>query len=287
MAMPGLLKIGFTTRSVKERIEELSHTGVPVKYQLELEITTSEPEILEKRFHGLFSKYHYQKEFFKCEIEVATRLIKGHLETTDIKFDYISGRASKKYFTSKELDEIEEAKQRKIRLEEQKKAEAIANEAYIYELAKSYEPEFSQLLESVNRAFIKHRKDYENSLTGKFFNRSPWWDVGTAVATLGVSLLPSAIFTSGPDFPDGKFIAKLYVKSEIDELRKFFNMVQMARSETENDPRFKRGAVVWTLNKTFQKGRKANELDKILSGEWFTSEVIDLLQALKIFELPK
>ena len=80
-AMPGLIKIGFTTRSIRERIEELSHTGVPAKFEIELEISTVVPEMLEKRLHILFAPYHFQKEFFKCDLEIATKIIKKHLKS--------------------------------------------------------------------------------------------------------------------------------------------------------------------------------------------------------------
>jgi hypothetical protein len=305
-AMPGLIKIGFTTRSIMERIDELSHTGVPAKFEMEIEVSTSDPEMLEKRLHIAFSRYHYKKEFFKCDLEVATKLIKNHLASSNIEFHYIRGRAAKKYLTEQEKHEIEEAKITRARLEEEKRAEEVKKEREVYEIAKMYEPKFSQLLDTVNKTFIARQIEYENSLTSKFLNRSALWDVGAAFATLGVSLLPSAILSSGLDFPDGKFIAKKYSKREIDDLDEFYRLVKAARVETESDPRFEvRDPVLKLLKINFDKGRKEGDYDRILqyyfedtdawdaqsrrirkySHVWFKKDPIDLLQKLNIFDL--
>jgi hypothetical protein len=56
-AMPGLIKIGYTTRNIDERIFELSSaTGVPEHFILEYIYLSNSPHILEKRIHQILGK---------------------------------------------------------------------------------------------------------------------------------------------------------------------------------------------------------------------------------------
>jgi hypothetical protein len=114
-AMPGLLKIGHTTRNSGIRKEELYTTGVPAKFEVEIEISTDNALNLERKLQSYFRKFRYtvDREFFQCEIEFTVREIKKYLESGNAQFDYISGRASKKYLTEYELNEIENAKKRR------------------------------------------------------------------------------------------------------------------------------------------------------------------------------
>ena len=114
-AMPGLLKIGHTTRNSGIRKEELYTTGVPIKFEVEIEISTDNALHLERKLHSYFGKFRYtsDREFFQCEIEFTVRQIKKYLESGNAQFDYISGRASKKYLTEYELNEIVNAKKRR------------------------------------------------------------------------------------------------------------------------------------------------------------------------------
>lgn len=71
-AMPGYIKIGKTTRSVEERINELSNsTGVPHKYICAYSIEVSDCHVVEKNLHEYFSKYRVNnnREFFNIELQ--------------------------------------------------------------------------------------------------------------------------------------------------------------------------------------------------------------------------
>lgn len=67
--MPGLLKIGYTTRSVSERMMELSAaTGVPGSFVLELTYTASDAPNLEKIIHKSLAEWRLAgTEFFRCD----------------------------------------------------------------------------------------------------------------------------------------------------------------------------------------------------------------------------
>jgi hypothetical protein len=76
-AMPGLLKIGFTNRDVKERIAELSSaTGVPKSFEIEYYCLTRDVEEIEGKVHQHLSAHRASgKEFFKVTLIDAVELI--------------------------------------------------------------------------------------------------------------------------------------------------------------------------------------------------------------------
>lgn len=83
-AMPGILKIGHTTRMVEERAEELSkQTGVPEKFVVEYDWLVENPEQYERLIHANLKKYRISedKEFFRIEKDLAQkacqRIIRG------------------------------------------------------------------------------------------------------------------------------------------------------------------------------------------------------------------
>jgi len=112
VSMPGLIKVGYTTRTVSQRIDELAHTGHPTRFFCELELVTDEPEILESNLHSVLYKFHYKKEFFKCDLVTAVKVIKEYLETTSLTVSYISGRAKDLYVTENEKIRIEQNQER-------------------------------------------------------------------------------------------------------------------------------------------------------------------------------
>jgi hypothetical protein len=73
--MPGLMKIGFTERTVAERISELSaHTGVPSPYKEEASFPVAEPSKIERLIHDSLSPYRHRedREFFRLSPGEAT-----------------------------------------------------------------------------------------------------------------------------------------------------------------------------------------------------------------------
>lgn len=76
-SMPGLLKIGFTNRNVKERVQELSSaTGVPTPFEIEYYCLTCDVELIETEVHKRFSEYRQPgKEFFSVSLEQAMATI--------------------------------------------------------------------------------------------------------------------------------------------------------------------------------------------------------------------
>jgi hypothetical protein len=75
--MPGLVKIGFTTRTVEERVAELSNpTSVPGAFVIEGVFPTGQPEQHELSAHEKFAAARIEsKEFFRIDLIEAIRMV--------------------------------------------------------------------------------------------------------------------------------------------------------------------------------------------------------------------
>lgn len=78
-AMPGLIKIGYTTRTAEERANELYEgiTGVPMPFEVVHKYPCEEPEKLEREIHRKLSSHRINgsREFFKYSADDALQLI--------------------------------------------------------------------------------------------------------------------------------------------------------------------------------------------------------------------
>ena len=78
-SMPGIVKIGFTTKDPGARAKELSgSTGVPMPFFVEYGIVVADPEECEKRVHNLLAEQRLNegREFFKCTLGEAITAIR-------------------------------------------------------------------------------------------------------------------------------------------------------------------------------------------------------------------
>lgn len=76
--MPGLLKIGYTERTVEERAEELTrHTGVPGRFQIDAYFASEAPQADEARVHLLLANHRdsADREFFAVDLPNALSAI--------------------------------------------------------------------------------------------------------------------------------------------------------------------------------------------------------------------
>lgn len=73
-AMPGLLKLGRSARSVEDRATELSSSsGVPLPFRIEHVVPVSDSEYAERDVHQVLCKYRLSvdREFFRCRLDEA------------------------------------------------------------------------------------------------------------------------------------------------------------------------------------------------------------------------
>lgn len=84
-AMPGLVKIGFTTRTLDQRMSELNTSGMPKPFELGAAFSISNPEVCESEIHKTLSnkRVNRGREFFKIDLrdalEISFPVIKKHL----------------------------------------------------------------------------------------------------------------------------------------------------------------------------------------------------------------
>jgi len=101
-SMPGLLKVGLTENSVRQRIRELSSdTGVPTDFKLEkaFEIEVSVLRQVEQSIHRRLKNagFHHRKEFFNISLSVCTTFAEDAIfQVTGVKSPDIVGLAEKR-----------------------------------------------------------------------------------------------------------------------------------------------------------------------------------------------
>jgi carbon storage regulator CsrA len=78
-AMPGMVKIGKTSRGMDARLNELYSTGVPLPFECAYAARVSDEGTVERAFHLAFGPYRVnpKREFFSIEPEQAIALLKA------------------------------------------------------------------------------------------------------------------------------------------------------------------------------------------------------------------
>jgi hypothetical protein len=97
--MPGLLKIGFTDRSIVKRLKELSAvTGVPEAFEVEFCVRVRNAYDLEQRLHFELHEFRVsnQKEFFRLSIEEAVNRILSFLSPAELSASLSANSVSEK-----------------------------------------------------------------------------------------------------------------------------------------------------------------------------------------------
>src|SRR5215472_2201364 len=80
--MPGLVKIGCTDRTPRERADELSQaTGVPGRFKVERSWALDDAHTFEQRVHTALAAYRVSGEHFRLSVPTATERIEAMLRT--------------------------------------------------------------------------------------------------------------------------------------------------------------------------------------------------------------
>ena len=76
--MPGLVKIGYTAQSIKERLKELDKTGTPWPFRCHFAIETERYKEIEKLAHEAFAGYRVRenREYFEISPEKAVAALR-------------------------------------------------------------------------------------------------------------------------------------------------------------------------------------------------------------------
>jgi len=75
-SMPGLVKVGYSTKDPQLRAEELNHTGSPHPYTTVYDALVMHPYQIEQQVHKLLVEKKEGKEWFRCSISEAISAIK-------------------------------------------------------------------------------------------------------------------------------------------------------------------------------------------------------------------
>lgn len=82
-AMPGLVKIGYSMKDPLLRALELANTGAPRPYIVAYDVLTFDPRGIEQAAHQRLKDLRSGKEWFRCSIEDAIRIIMDVSESDD------------------------------------------------------------------------------------------------------------------------------------------------------------------------------------------------------------
>lgn len=90
-AMPGYIKIGFTQRELKSRLNDLDNTSVPVPFECIYARQVKDAKAVEKLLHSSYSKYRTRsnREFFEMpslKVMLDLQLFKGEDVILDNNF---------------------------------------------------------------------------------------------------------------------------------------------------------------------------------------------------------
>lgn len=86
-AMPGLVKIGMTTKqNIKDRLSQLFTTGVPCPFKCLYACRVAHAKEVEQDLHKAFedSRFNYNREFFKIEPDKVVGILR-HMEPNDMQ----------------------------------------------------------------------------------------------------------------------------------------------------------------------------------------------------------
>lgn len=112
-AMPGLIKIGFSTKDPSLRAEGLSNTGIPTAYTLVYDALVLSPRDVEQRTHKSLISKMAGKEWFRCSIAEGVLAIKDSakdaliFESRHIAIDLYEQAASSNPRASDTMDKPE------------------------------------------------------------------------------------------------------------------------------------------------------------------------------------
>ena len=139
-SMPGLLKVGHTSRLLKERIAELnSATGVPTRFQKEytVRVQAAVAARLEQESHALLTRegFHYGKEFFRCDVSDCKRIIATAIAELGIQIEDAEDGAE----TAKRIEAANRARIERIHAEELRRREAQRREKLVEEVRHTYD----------------------------------------------------------------------------------------------------------------------------------------------------
>lgn len=137
-AMPGLVKVGYSSKDPELRAREFKHTNNPHPFLVEYELLIDEPYQIEQKTHRLLSAKRERKEWFKCTPEEAVAAIKQVAGNRAIAETYKRAERAKAEALFQQQLREKEAQQAKQELENRIQAKQFA-------IRQKYEKQFETI----------------------------------------------------------------------------------------------------------------------------------------------
>lgn len=231
-SMPGLIKIGKTTKPPLQRMAELNTTGVPTPFELECAFQVDDCTARESSVHKVLAKSRLEKrEFFRTDMNSALKKI------LPVLGDYSVYHAKSEYGVESLAAKLREKQEARVRreesLKEERKQRAIAQH------------ERSQRRLDVQESLLVQQREaqewYRQELARRFPHR-PNWHYGVFVGLLTALVLRAV----DPGLSFGKMFVYVvivgwvgggFLRSRVDGWRA--NSSDRAALENELDSRLK------------------------------------------------
>jgi len=168
--MPGLVKVGYSTKDPELRAAELNHTGAPHPYLVEYELLIEEPYAVEQKTHKALSSKREAKEWFRCSPEEAVAAIKQNAKNPVISETYKRAKREKAEALYQQDLRERDAQLKRQQAEQEIETRLRAEESAMYQ-------------------------EYRQRFESRFPPRQFWhyWLAGSILALIGIFLmLPEA-----------------------------------------------------------------------------------------------
>jgi ribosomal protein L37AE/L43A len=179
-AMPGLIKVGHSTKDPELRARELNHTGSPHSYIVEYEMLIEEPFRVEQQVHKALVSCREGKEWFRCLAEEAVAVVQRVTE----------GKAINETFKRVERERAERIRRERVEAERILKGQ---------EDAKSRQSRVNALiLKQVEKIKLEHR---DRNIASELFRKFPfslYWKIGGVAAAVIIAAVDGVIIASFP-----------------------------------------------------------------------------------------
>ncbi|MDV5061762.1 GIY-YIG nuclease family protein [Vibrio diabolicus] len=126
-SMPGLIKVGLTTRSPKERAKELNSTGVPTSFEVAAYWRVDKNlGYMETKCHQLLKEFRVSsnREFFRIQAEDAKKILSPMFLTAE---EIDNDKRKKRVQQEKERAQRQEANKQREKQNEQASEERLQN----------------------------------------------------------------------------------------------------------------------------------------------------------------
>jgi len=145
-AMPGLVKIGYSTKHPELRAEELDGTGLPHKFIVEYCAFVDTPDAFEQKIHNRLTRHREAKEFFRLTVEKAIAHILEIADDNRVLLLYQEGdlysreAAARDRIERERFYELLDTERRLLFLTERDALESLLDLAWCYFDSSSKEP---------------------------------------------------------------------------------------------------------------------------------------------------